>query len=264
MPMRQRVWALALALLLAACSVSAPSSQIRQALAPTGTLRIAVYPGSPTSMVIDPATKEVRGVSVEVGRELAKRLGVPYELVEYQRVAQVIDGVKNRAADFTVTNATPERTKDLDFTRAVLAVELGYIVPAGSNVYRFEELDRPGMRIGVSQGSTTFGTLSRELKHASLVQAPNLQAGVELLAQHKVDAYATNKGVLFQMSDSLPGARVLDGRWGLEHFSIGIPKGREQGLEYLRRFVDDVSAQGLIAGSAERAGLRGTVSVETR
>lgn len=260
----QRLWSAALLLLLAACSAvsTSPSAEVRQALAPTGTLRIAVYPGSPTSMVIDPVSKEVRGVSVEIGKELAQRLGVPYRLVEYQRVAQVVDGLKTGAADFTITNATPERVNILDFTTSVLSVELGYLVPAGSTVASFAELDKPGARIGVSQGSTTFGTLSRELKHAELVQAPNLQAAVELLAQHKVDAYATNKGVLFQMSDSLPGARVLNGRWGLEHFSVGIPKGRDAGLEYLRKFVEEANKAGLFIRAAERAGLRGTVSVD--
>jgi polar amino acid transport system substrate-binding protein len=203
-------------------------------------------------------------VSVEVGQELARRLGVPYELVEYQRVAEVVDSLKTQAADFTINNATPERMQYIDFTRPVLAIELGYLAPAGSPIAKFEDIDRPGMRIGVSQGSTSFGTLSRELKHASLTQAPNVETAIQMLAQHQLDAYATNKGILFQMSDSLPGSQVLAGRWGLEQFAIAIPKGRERGMEFVRKFVEEPATQELVARAARRAGLRGTAKVEAR
>src|SRR5882672_2309417 len=72
-------------LLMAGCAgmQSTPAPEVRQALAPTGKLRVGVYPGSPFSLMRDPATGETRGVAVELGRELAKRLGVPFEMVEY-------------------------------------------------------------------------------------------------------------------------------------------------------------------------------------
>ena len=255
---------LLLPLLLMAC-VAGPSANdaVRQALAPTGTLRIGVYPGSPTSMVKDAKTGEVRGVSVEVGKELARRLHVPYELVEYPLIADVINGMRVKAVDFTISNSTPERAKEIDFTQPVLAVESGYLVPAGSAIATFADIDQPGVRVGVSQGSTSFTILSRDLKHASLVQAPNVQSAIDMLMQHKVDAYATNKGILYQMSDSLPGSRVLEGRWNLEYMSMAVPKGRDQGVDYLHKLVDDPDIQKLVAQAAQRAGLRGTVSVKT-
>ena len=81
-----------------------------------------------------------------------------------------------------------------------------------------------------------------------------------MLSQRKLNAFATNKAILFEMSDSLPGSRVLEGRWGLEDLAIAIPKGRETGMLYLRRFVEDIGADGLIKRAVERSGLRGAVS----
>jgi hypothetical protein len=98
------------------------------------------------------------------------------------------------------------------------------------------------MRVGVSQGSTSQGVLTRELKQASVVAVPSLKAAGEMLGQGKLDAFATNKAILFEMGDGLPGAKVLAGRWGLEHFAFGIPKGREQAMPYLARFVDAADA----------------------
>jgi polar amino acid transport system substrate-binding protein len=252
--------------LLAACASSptAPDTEARQALAPTGTLRIGVYLGSPTSMIKDPATGEAKGVSLELGTELARRLGVPSEPIVFPKLADVLEALKAGQVDFTVTNATAARAKFLDFTSPVVELELGYLALPGSPVASIADVDRPGIRVGVSQGSSSQGVLTREFKHAQVVPAPTLKAAGEMLSEKKIDAFATNKAILFQLSDSLPGSRVLDGRWGAEHLAIGIPKGRDKGMAYLRKFAEDAKAEGLVKRATERAGLRGTAQSESR
>jgi len=231
-------------------------------LAPSGKLRVGVYAGSPTSMIRDPASGEAKGVSYDLGKELAARLGVSFEAVEYPRVAAVVDALKNGEADFTVTNATPARMKEVDFTPPILALELGYLVPAGSSLTDIGQIDRSGIRIGVTQGSTSQAALARTLKNATLVPAPTVKAAVEMLAQGKLDLYATNKAILSEMADQLPGSRILEGRWGLEHMGIAYPKGREPGKAYLDAFAADAVSSGLARRAAERAGLRGTAKAE--
>ena len=83
-----------------------------------------------------------------------------------------------------------------------------------------------------------------------------------MLRRGELDAYATNKAILFEMSDSLPGARILDGNWGLEHMAIAIPKGREQGLPFVARFVQEVQASGLLGQLQQQAGLRGAAKAK--
>ena len=262
----QRPLALALGLLLTACTTmqSPPTPEIRQVLAPTGKLRVGVYPGSPTSMIRDATSGETKGVSVDLGRELARRLGVPYEQVEYRRIAEVLEGLKSGQADFTISNATPARAKDVDFSQPLLSLELGYLVPSGSPLSAVANVDKPGIRVGVTEGSTSQSALPRELKNATVVPAPTLKTAIEMLSQGKLDAFATNKAILFEMSDSLSGSRVIDGRWGLEHVAIAIPKGRDQGMSYMRKFVEDAKSEGLVTRAAERAGLRGNVMPESR
>ena len=254
------------ATLLAGCTSNAigPDPDVRQVLAPTGKLRVGVYLGSPTSMIRDPASGETKGVALDLGRELAKRLGVPFEPVTYPRLAEVLEALKSGQVDFTVTNATAVRTKIVDFMPPLLGLELGYLVLSGSAVSTPADVDRPGIRVGVSQGSSSQGVLTREFKHAQVVPAPTIKAAMEMLSQHQVDAFAINKSILFEMSDSLPNSRVLDGRWGLEHMAIAIPKGRDQGMAYLRSFAEEVTADGVVTRAAERAGLRGAVKSESR
>ncbi len=111
-------------------------------------------------------------------------------------------------------------------------------------------------------GGTTNGVLARQFKHAVVVPAETLKAAMEMLSQRKIDAYTTNKANLHAMSDELPGSRVLDGRWGLEHLAMAFPKDRGAGLDYARVFVADVIASGLVKRASERAGLRGAVDAE--
>jgi polar amino acid transport system substrate-binding protein len=254
---------LALATLLTGCAGNpAVPAQARQQLAPTGTLRIAVYPGSPTSMVRDPRTGETKGVTLALGEELAKRLGVPFEQVVFQLPAEVVAGLKAGKADMTFTNASPARAKEIDFTPPMLAIEQGFLVLPGSPVTSsgFASVDRPQIRIGVSQGSSSLAALAPQIKQAQIVQAPSLKAAMQMLNDKKVDTYATNKAILNELSDSLPGAVVLPGRFGLEVMAIGIPKGREQGMEYLRSFAVDMMSGGRLQQAVEKAGLRGTVT----
>jgi polar amino acid transport system substrate-binding protein len=234
----------------------------RDAVAPTGRLRVGVYPGSPTSMIRDQASGEQKGLSVDLGREFARRLEIPAELVEFRQIADVLEALKQGLVDFTVTNSTPARAKDVDFSSPILGVELGYLVPSRSTISALVEIDRPGIRVGVTAGGSSHTTLSRELMHATVVPAPAVAAGITMLAEGKIEAYATNKAILYEMSDQLPGSRVLDGKWGIETFAIGIPKGRGSALPSVRSFADAVKSEGLVKRAAERAGLRGIVNIE--
>ncbi len=243
----------------AATPATAPSAApaIRQALAPTGTLRIAAYPGSPTSLVRGAAVGDERGVAVEVGRELARRLGVPAQIVVFERPAEIVDGLKAGRADFTITNASPARARDIDFTPPVIRLESGYLVAPGSRLLSMAQVDSAGVRVGVAQGSSSQAALSRDLRAAQVVPLASVVVAAEALRKGELDAFASNKGILFDMADRVPGSRVLEGRWGLEQLAVGVPQGREAAAAYLQAFVADPALQALMRQAAQRAGLRG-------
>ena len=247
---------------LAASAFSAFAQDARQILAPTGKLRVGVYYGSPTSMVRDSKTNEVHGLSYDLGQELARRLNVPFEQVSYQRISDVLEGMKAGDVDFTVSNSTPARAAVVTFSQNLLTIELGYLVAARSSITAIADIQKPGLRIGVTKGSTSQGTIPKMLPNATVVPAENYKRGIEMLEHGEIDTYATNKPTLFEMSDQMPGSRILEGRWGEEHLAVAIPKNHEAGLEYIRRYVEEVQTSGLVAQSAERAGLRGAVKAQ--
>jgi polar amino acid transport system substrate-binding protein len=240
-------------------STITPASE-RQSLAPTGRLRVGVIPGSPLSLVEGRDGGERCGLGHDLGAAFAGRLGIDVDYVIFERIADVILAMKSGEVDFTVSNATAARAEHVDFSQTLISLELGYLVPAQSTLAGADEIDRQGMRIGVARGSTSERTLPSRFANATVVPAASFPIAIELLRNGDLGAYATNKPTLYEMSDAMPGSRVLDGNWGLEHIALAIPKGRIAALDTLKRFVADVQANGQLRELQERAGLRGVVA----
>jgi polar amino acid transport system substrate-binding protein len=241
-------------------SSSSVSDAARHALAPTGSLRVGLYEGSPSSILSGGAVGHERGVGNDLGKALAERLGVPFQPVVFPKNTDVLAGIKAGTLDVTFTNASPERTRSMDFTPTFMDVEKGFLVGPGSRIGSLDEIKRPGLRIGVSEGSTTEGELGPQFPAALMVRTPTLKAAIGMLGAGKLDAFATNKAILFEMSDELPASRVLSGSWGMEHFAAAIPKGREAHLGIVSAFVANAVADGTVARAVARAGLRGAVA----
>ena len=232
--------------------------QLRSVLAPSGVLRVGVYFGSPSSLVRDSKTGQAAGVAHDLGLELGKRLGVPVQIVEFARLQLVLDALKTGAVDFTFTNATEVRARDVSFATPIIELELGYLVPPTSKVIKIDDVSRADIRIGVSEGSSSQLALGKVFGPSKLTTASSLKVAQTMLKEGKVDVFATNKAILFELADELPGYKVLEGRWGVENLAIAIPKQREAGTAFVDRFGQDLKASGLLQNIIRRAGLRGT------
>jgi polar amino acid transport system substrate-binding protein len=249
-----------LAVLFAGCAApqSVPTPGERQALVPTGILRVGLYLGGPTNAVKDPVSGETRGVGFDLGQALARRMGVPYEPVIYPTPRGVVDAIKSGGWDVAFIAQDPDREMIMDFTAVYMSIEHGFLVPSGSPIAAMAAVDRPGIRVGVPAGGSVIPPLKRTLKNAEIVGS-SIAGGVELLRSGQVDVFAANKANLFEMSDKLPGSRVLDGRFSVDRYALGIPKGRESGLPYVRKFIEEAKAEGLVDAAVKRAGVRGTI-----
>jgi polar amino acid transport system substrate-binding protein len=233
-------------------------SEICRLIAPSGALRVGLYPGSPNSFIPSTSNADHRGVGFELGQALAKRLGIAFEPVIFNMNAEVLTAAKNGQVDLLLANATPQRTTFLAFTHPVLLIEQGYLVSSDSKINDAESLDMPHIRVGVSAGSTSEIILPTLLKQAKITSVQNLKDAAHKMQSGELDAFATNKAILFALSDQLPQSHVLTGAWGLEKISIGIPLARRRALPYVQSFADDIQTRLLIEQATLRAGLRGS------
>jgi polar amino acid transport system substrate-binding protein len=232
------------------------SPSIRSDLAPTGKMRVGINYGNPVLATRDPSGGELRGVAVDLARELGRRVDLPVELVGYDAAGKMVEGLKTGAWDIAFLAVDPGRESEISFTPPYIEIEGTYLVPSGSPLQRIADVDRKGVRIALAAGAAYDLFLSRNLQHAQPVRAPDPKAAFELLVAGKVEALAGVKQTMVANAGRLPGSRVLDGRFMAIGQALGIPKGRDAGAQYLREFIEDVKASGLVARAIEKAGVR--------
>lgn len=233
------------------------SAAARTQLAPSGKLRAAINFGNPILATRDAATGEARGVSVDLARELGKRLSVPVELVTYTAAGKVVEGIKTGAWDIAFFAIDPVRAADTDFSAAYVVIEGAYLVPQGSAIRRNEEVDRAGNRVVVGKGSAYDLYLTRELKNATLVRAPTSPAVTDMMVADKIEVAAGVKQQLEADAKRVPGVRILDGRFMVINQAMAIAKGRPAGVEYVSRFVEEMKSSGFVAAALKRHGIEG-------
>ncbi len=233
------------------------TTSLRNDLAPTGKLRAGINYGNPVLATRDPASGELRGVAVDLARELGRRFDLAVELVGFDAAGKMFEAVRAGAWDVAFLAIDPGRADEIDFTAAYIEIEATYLVPAGSPFHAVEDVDRAGVRVGISAKSAYDLFLSRTMRRAELVRASGPDAAFELLLTGRCDVLAGVRQHLVANAVKLPGSRVFAGRFMAIEQALGIPKGRGEGAKYLREFIEDVKASGVVARAIERAGVGG-------
>jgi polar amino acid transport system substrate-binding protein len=232
-------------------------SAARSELAPGGKLRVGINYGNFLLVNKDARSGEYRGIAVDLARELGRRLGVPVELVAFETAGKMADAVKAGAWDVAFLGNEPARANEIAFSPAYLEIEAGYLVPAGSPIRSIADVDRDGVRIAVADKSAYDLYLSRSIRHAKLVRAQGIDASYDLFVKDRLEALSGLKPRLLTDAAKLPGSRVLEGRFTAVQQSIGTPRAREAGAEFLREFAEEMKASGFVAGSIERHAVPG-------
>ena len=226
-------------------------------LAPTGKLRVGINHGNPVLATRDAVTGELRGVAVDLALELGKRTALTVEIVAFESAGKMFDAVKAGAWDLAFLAVDPGRADEIDFTAPYVEIEGTYLIPPGAPFHNVADVDRDGVRVGVSAKSAYDLFLSRNLKHAQIVRAQSPESALELILSGKVDVLAGVRQTLVAHSAKLPGSRVFDDRFMAIGQALGIVKGRGAGIKYLREFIEDAKASGFVARAIAKSGVAG-------
>jgi polar amino acid transport system substrate-binding protein len=230
---------------------------VRAELAPTGKVRAGVNYGNFILATRDRATGESRGVAIDLLSDVGRRLGVPVEIVAYDSVAVMGDAAPTGAWDIAFLGSDPAREALMSFTAAYLEIAATYLVRADSPLRTAADVDREGVRVAAPARANYELFLRRNLGRAQLVSAADGGAAFALLAGGEVDALAGLTEGLLGLAPKLPGSRLVDGQFMGVQQSIAVPRGRDAGLAYVRRVVEDAKASGLVARAIARTGARG-------
>ena len=233
------------------------SQEIVAELAPTGVLRAGINVSNFLLVTGKSPAGDPEGVAPDMAREVARRLEVPLKLVPFKSPGELADAVGAGVWDIGLIGAEPQRAEAIAFTSAYVEIEATYLVPAGSRLKFIPDVDAAGVRIAVT-GRSAYGLwLDRNIKHAELVRTETIASASERFIHEKLDALAGLRPGLLSDLEKLPGARILDGRFTSVQQAIGTAKRNAAGVAFLRDFVEEAKASGLVSRLIERHKVRG-------
>ncbi len=226
-------------------------------LAPTGTLRAGINMSNFLLVNSRADDGSPRGVSPSMAAAVAERLGVPLRYVPYPRPGELADAVGTGAWDIGLIGAEPQRAEKIAFTAAYAEIEATYIVPPGSPITTLAEVDQPGIRIAVTARSAYDLWLERNIRHATLIRTDSLDSAWTRFRDDKLEACAGLLPRLLTDQPTMPGSRILPGRFTAVQQAIGTARANAAAAAWLAAFVEEAKASGMVARFIQEHGVSG-------
>jgi polar amino acid transport system substrate-binding protein len=255
--LRSCLWPAA-ALLMTACSTTtappprAPAAAMAD-LAPGGTLRAAINVGNAVLAARPaPGATEPTGISVDLARELASRLGARVQLIVFDSAGKVVEAGAARGWDIAFVALDPARAAEINQSPPYVQIEGAYLVRNESKIKANDQVDVKGNRVVVAQNSAYDLYLTRNLKQAQIVRTPTSATVVDTMLKENYEVGAGVKQALENDARRLPGVRLLPGRFMVINQAMASQRGKEAGARYVREFIEEMKASGFVAKAIER------------
>lgn len=230
-----------------------------------GTLRAGVNMGNMLLVTGETADGDPDGISPDMARLIAERLGVEVKLVPYARPGDVADAAERNEWDIGLIAIEPKRAEVIHFCQAYVEIPATYLVPAGSPLQSIEDVDKPGIKIAVSDRAAYDLYLTRTLKHATLHRANGLPAAFELFrdGNGEYDALAGLASALMDNALEMPGSRVLPGAYTAVRQAIGTRPAATKLHAFVQEVLTEVKGNGVVKGLIDKHGVTGKLQVAT-
>ena len=258
--MKGRNFCLLAALLLCACATpsTTPNDVARAELTPTGKLRFGVVAGPDRTefFVVTRADGQPEGVTVELARELARRLGVPVEFKVASSALELTEMLLGGKIDSAIMPPDKWGRQRVDFGTFYFVDRDAYMVPRTSRLKTIDEVDNRRVRVIAIEGSTTDRAAARRLKNTTVNPVGSVEGALEMLRTGQADALAFTHASLAPLVERVPGSRIVEGSSGRVGLAFAVPKNRLYALDYVTIFTEHAKASGLVQRAFENAGLR--------
>jgi len=237
------------------------SNVIIEQLAPTGVLRAGINMSN--FLLVSSETPEgaPAGVSPDMAKALADKLGADLELISYKNPGDVADAAIRNEWDIANIAAEAERAKFICFSPAYCEIQATYLLPSGSAIQRIEDVDKAGVRISVKERAAYDLWLTDNLKNATLVRAASMDESLSVFTQNSLEVLAGLRPRLLEDAKKLPGSILMSESFTAVRQSIGCQPGRPEAAEFVQAFVHDSIESGFVESLISKHGVAGKLSV---
>ncbi len=228
-------------------------------LVPTGKLRVAIAVApTPSALyaVKDAASGKFRGVTIDLGSALAKKLGVPVEFLAHLASGEIQNSAASGKWDVTFMTVDDERKKFVDFGNAYHLLQSTYLVAPGCKLMSVEQANAAGVRIGGAATTTSFRAAQRTAPKATFLTLPGVAAAIKAMQAGEIDCIALSRESLSGVAPKIPGSRVLDGGFLNSSTAVAVPKGKPAALASVSAFIGEAKASGLVRKSLDAMNLK--------
>lgn len=240
-------------------AVAANADTLKDQIAPTGKLRVAIAISPAGGAFWSTRTESgYAGVPVDLGREIAAQLGVPVDYVVHQNSGQITDAASSNTWDITFLPKDPERETRMTFGPIYEVADATYIVKPGSTIANFAALDQDGVKVAAVNATTTMRGAIAHLKHAKVTGYQTYDEIFNLLKNGEIDAFALSRDQLNAMAKKIPGTRVLDETFKQTVTAVAVPLDHPLAAAFATRFMTDAIANGTLRKAYDNNGLKGS------
>lgn len=258
--MRLATWGAAIALTFWSGAAAADPAALKE-LAPTGKVRvgIAVAPSPGAGNVAVDASGEPRGVGGDLGRELAKKLGMAVQWVPFPNSGVLTNALAAGQCDVAFLPVDAERRKKVDFGPPHIILQSTLLVPAGSAIQKLDDANKAGLRVVGVENTATTRAAQAFLKNVAMSNVKDAAQLEALFQSGQADAIALSRESLVQLAAKFPGSRVLPGAYMSSFVAVAVPKGKPAALAYVTTFAEQAKSSGMVRRSLDSVGMQASV-----
>lgn len=229
---------------------------VMQQLAPTGKLRIAIAVSpSPSAQFAVKDGDTFKGVAVALGFALAKKLGVPGELIPHQASGEIQNSAADNKWDVAFLPVDAERKKFVDFGNAYHLLQSTFLVAPSSKIRSVADANAKGVGIGGVANTATFRAAVKATPNATHIEFAKVDAAVAAMNEGRIEAIALSRESLSGLVGKIPGARILDDAFMNSSTAVCVPKEKPAALAYVSDFIEEAKASGLVRRALDDMGL---------
>ncbi|MBL8327616.1 MAG: amino acid ABC transporter substrate-binding protein [Rubrivivax sp.] len=222
-------------------------------------VRVCIWPDYYGVTYRDPRTGRLSGIDIDLAGAFARDLGVRLETVD-SSFTRLIDDLRAKRCDVAMfaVGVLPQREASLRFTRPYLQSDI-YAVTTRSNrvIRRWQDIDQPGVAVGVAAGTFMEPVMKARLRHARLVSVSSPDTRERELQAGRIDVFMTDYPYSRRLLDNADWAVLIEppAPFHVLPYAYAVRPGDEVWWAEVDRFVARVQADGRLRAAAERHGL---------
>ncbi len=236
---------------------------VKQQLAPNGVLRAGINLSNFLLVSDQSENGEPIGVSPDMAKGIANKLGVELELISYKGPGDVADAMLRDEWDIANIAAEPERAKTIAFSHAYCEIQATYLLPQNSPIQSIDEVDSAGNRISVKERAAYDLWLTENLKQATLIRSSSMDESFRVFTDQSLEVLAGLRPRLIEDQKNMPGSVLMDDSFTAIKQSIGCKPENPEALAFLQTYIRESINSGWVAKLIEQHGVVGRLSVAT-